>query len=263
MKRIADCNTEAYKRIKRTLAFALEDFLNQSRPKGIEILSKEECTDIENAIDEGEWWRLEKYIDKYTMSEDESTRRQMLAFFKQYHETGTYKSISDSTKFIEYLERHKDQKPDTEPCKEKIADGPPKHALESCRNNSYTFRVGDFVKYREEIYEIMDINNRAVQIGRWTTLKAFIRVKVVGIPRDPEETVTEIGPAGIQDLVKVDKVKVKEDFIKWDKSDDTMTSKIKLILCENFKIPTEEYCQYAIWLDSIRNRAHLAQKLNK
>lgn len=113
---------EAYEKIKKTLAVAFMNDLNNNRPEGKMCLTNGECADIEKAFNEQDWPKLARYLDKYTESWDEWIRKSLINFlssFELMRDDATFRKGDfdlDAIKgYISYLEKKNEQKLDIEP----------------------------------------------------------------------------------------------------------------------------------------------------
>lgn len=98
---------ETYDKIKKTLAVAFMHDLDNNRPEGKMCLSNGECADIEKAFDEQDWPKLARYLDKYTESEDERIRKQLISIMNFLGRDNAIFSEGQITKeqAIAYLEK--------------------------------------------------------------------------------------------------------------------------------------------------------------
>lgn len=99
---------DTYEKIKKVLALGFMNFLDDNKPKDKMCLSNGECADIEKAFNEKDWPKLARYLDKYTESEDERIRRELIEYLR-----GDLDDITtdDTDRWVAYLEKQKEQKP--------------------------------------------------------------------------------------------------------------------------------------------------------
>ena len=102
---------ESYDKIKKVLALGFMNFLDENKPKDKMCLSNGECADIEEAFNEQDWPKLERYLDKYTESEDERIRKAIIELLKEVEEDETYTGRQHIPDMLSYLEKQKEQKP--------------------------------------------------------------------------------------------------------------------------------------------------------
>ena len=105
---------ESYDKIKKVLALGFMNFLDENKPKDKMCLSIGECADIEEAFNEQDWPKLERYLDKYTESEDERIRKAIIELLKEVEEDETYTGRQHIPEMLAYLEKQKEQKPNIE-----------------------------------------------------------------------------------------------------------------------------------------------------